>query len=1293
MVNPERGIDVLEERFQANFQAKVSEGHKRPLLAGLYATFRQQFIWGAICQLLCIGSQNASPYVLKFLIAFSSDAYTAQHDSGAKAPSIGYGVGLVLAIFFLQVLMTFGINHFLFLGQSMGGEARALLMSQIFGKALRISGRARAGGMTIPPPPPTGLPPGSDEEKKWYQKVLEKNKDKKGDNDNEDGWSNGKIVNLMSTDASRVDTAAGFFHLAWASPLSILVTIILLVVNLGYSALPGLGLILLSTPALTKAMRGLFLRRLEINGITDQRVSLTSEILQSIRFVKFFGWESSFLKRVDAIRKKEVRAVAYLLAIRDGIQAVSMGIPIFSALLSFITYSLTSHTLDPAPIFSSLALFNGLRMPLNMLPMVFGQILDAYASIKRVEEFMLAEEAAEDAEFNAEAQNAIVVHDASFSWERTQRPSMEEGLEKGPAQNTPETMTLAEPFQIQGLNLTVGRSELIGVIGSVGSGKTSLLSAMAGDMRKTSGSVTFGGRRAFCPQYAWVQNATVRDNITFGQQMDRDFYQKVTGACALHPDFAMLPDGDLTEIGERGITVSGGQKSRLNLARAIYFNADIVLMDDPLSAVDAHVGRHIMDEAICGLMANKCRILATHQLHVLDRCDRVLWLEGGEIKAQGSYHDLLRQNEEFAKLMALTSSTDDDKSAAAAVVPEEDADSLETVTEHDKLVKIETAKSQRKALMQEEERATEAVSWSVYGAYLRAGGSILILPLVLFLLVLSQGANIMCSLWLSWWTASQFPLTNGEWIGIYAGLGGSQAISQFLFAVSISIFGTRASRLLFNRAVKRVLRAPMSFFDTTPLGRITNRFSKDIDVLDNNLTDAIRMYFMTIGSIVATFALVLSYYYYFSVALAPLVVVYFVSASYYRASAREIKRHEALQRSHVFAKFSEAVYGMSTIRAYGIQDHFVRNLRKKIDQFDGAYFLTFANQRWLSLRLDGIGLIMILVISLLVVTSRFNVHPSVGGVVLSNMLSILGAFQFVVRQQSEVENDMTNVERVHYYGTQLEEEAPDHVGEVPPAWPQKGEIVFDHVQLRYRAGLPLVLKDISVHIRGGERVGVVGRTGAGKSSIMQALFRLVELSGGSITIDGVNISKIGLLDLRSRLSIIPQDPALFKGTIRTNLDPFQEHGDAELWAALRQANLVDEQKEKEKEKEKGMSLDSPVDEEGQNFSLGQRQLVALARALVRGSKVIVCDEATSSVDFATDQKVQRTLESLQGKTLLCIAHRLKTIIGYDRICVMDQGYVAELGAPLELFDQGGIFTGMCEKGGIRREDILDKMKK
>ena len=425
------------------------------------------------------------------------------------------------------------------------------------------------------------------------------------------------------------------------------------------------------------------------------------------------------------------------------------------------------------------------------------------------------------------------------------------------------------------------------------------------------------------------------------------------------------------------------------------------------------------------------------------------------------------------------------------------------------------------------------------------------------------------------------------------------------------------------------------------------------------------------------------------IALVPLLILFVFSAAYYRASAREMKRFEAVLRSVVFAKFSEGLSGTACIRAYGLQRRFINELRDAIDEMNSAYFLTFSNQRWLAVRLDSIGNLLVFTTGILVVTSRFNVSPSISGLVLSYILSIVQMIQFTVRQLAEVENGMNATERLYYYGTELEEEAPLHTVDVDKSWPPKGEIIFDNVQMRYREGLPLVLKGLTMHVKGGERIGVVGRTGAGKSSIMSTLFRLVELSGGSITIDGLNISTIGLYDLRSRLAIIPQDPTLFRGTIRSNLDPFQEHTDLDLWSALRQADLVtDEQKVDDKSPSR-IHLDSVVEEEGLNFSLGQRQLMALARALVRNSQIIVCDEATSSVDMETDDKIQRTIATgFKGKTLLCIAHRLRTIINYDRICVMDQGTIAELDTPVALWEKGGIFRGMCDRSGIRKEDFM-----
>lgn len=438
----------------------------------------------------------------------------------------------------------------------------------------------------------------------------------------------------------------------------------------------------------------------------------------------------------------------------------------------------------------------------------------------------------------------------------------------------------------------------------------------------------------------------------------------------------------------------------------------------------------------------------------------------------------------------------------------------------------------------------------------------------------------------------------------------------------------------------------------------------------------------------SVFILIISYYYYYAIALGPLFLLFMFSAAYYRSSAREVKRHEAVLRSTVFARFGEAVSGTPTIRAYGLQDQFAKSVGASVDDMNSAYYLTFANQRWLSMRLDIVGILLVFTTGVLVVTSRFSVDPSIAGLVLSYILTIVQMIQFTVRQLAEVENNMNSTERIHHYGTQLEEEAPLHMGEVRSTWPEHGEIVFDNVEMRYRDGLPLVLKGLSMHVRAGERIGVVGRTGAGKSSIMSTLFRLQEVSGGAIIIDGVDISQIGLHDLRSKLAIIPQDPTLFKGTIRSNLDPFHEHSDLELWASLRQANLVSNEANIDDTSGR-IHLDSVVEEEGLNFSLGQRQLLALSRALVRGSQIIVCDEATSSVDFETDALVQTSMKNgFKGKTLLCIAHRLKTIIDYDRICVMDQGQIAELDTPANLYKQGGIFRGMCERSGIRAEDIF-----
>ena len=563
----------MTTKATASFERRVKNGDRYPLLLALHETFLFEFWLGGFCSLVSSLFQVISPFTLRYLIQFAQDAWNASQN-GQPAPAIGPGVGLAVGVTLMQVCQSLGISHFIYRGMMIGGQCRAVLISLVFEKSLVLSGRAKAGGKQD-----TGVTAGDEKEevRKMKQgmmdRIFKRNPKDAGKGSvvgDGIGWSNGRIVNLMSVDTYRVDQASALFHMLWTSPLICIITLVLLLINLSYSALAGFALLVIGVPALTRAIRGLFRRRARINKITDQRVGLTQEILQSIRFVKYFGWESAFKQRLEDVRNREIRGIQVLLAIRNAINAVSMSLPIYASMLSFITYSLTDNSLAPAEVFSSLALFNGLRMPLNLLPLVIGQVVDAWQSLERIQEFMLSEEQGENAEFQPESKNAVVTSDACFTWERipSQDPTEAGGANAGKKGNAREASkkisakhpgvrddaragagtgaanetseansdagsTLVEerePFKLQNINIEVGRNELVAVIGGVGSGKTSLLAALAGDMRKTSGQVVFGASKAFCPQYAWIQNATVRDNILFGKDMDRAWYKKVIQA-------------------------------------------------------------------------------------------------------------------------------------------------------------------------------------------------------------------------------------------------------------------------------------------------------------------------------------------------------------------------------------------------------------------------------------------------------------------------------------------------------------------------------------------------------------------------------------------------------------------------------------------------------------------------------------------------------------------------------------------------------------------------------------------
>jgi ATP-binding cassette subfamily C (CFTR/MRP) protein 1 len=849
---------------------------------------------------------------------------------------------------------------------------------------------------------------------------------------------------------------------------------------------------------------------------------------------------------------------------------------------------------------------------------------------------------------------------------------------------------------LHNINLEIPRGKLVAIVGAVAAGKSSLLSGILGEMKRTNGEVEIGGSVAYCSQSAWIQNATVRENILFGHPFDERRYNHAIEVCALTSDLEILPAGDLTEIGEKGINLSGGQKQRVNLARSVYFNSDIVLLDDPLSAVDSHVSKYLFNECIMGALAGKTRILVTHQLHYMSQCDLIVTVKEGVIAEMGDYQTLMHQQGEFQHLMETYVVRDEeteeeeeekDPKAKAKVKAKSQSSKVENGKNQDKVAATKETVETAKRLMQAEERAVGSVSWSIYLYYAAALGGLFITSLAIGMVAISQGSSVVSSLWLSWWTSYKFNLSTNWYIIVYAIFGIVQCILTLASSIIFTIIGTAAARRLHDKSFKGVLKATMTFFDTTPLGRIINRFSRDQDVIDSLLLDSIRMFFNMTFGLVATFVLICVLLPYFTIALGPIMLMYLYVQSFYRSTSREIKRLDSITKSPLFAHFSETLTGLPTIRAYRQQAAFIRRNEERMNGNNRPYYCQILSQRWLALRVESIGALIIFFAALIAVIQGSSISASSVGLIISYALSITASLNFVIRQSVEMENNMNSVERSKFYTDQIPVEAaainPQDAAIKEQNWPQKGEIRFKDYSLRYRDGLPLVLSDISLTIKGRERVAIVGRTGAGKSSLSVALFRLVEAAGGSIEIDGVAIDKLGLETLRSSLSIIPQDPVLYSGTVRSNLDPFNQRSDEQLWASLEKAYLAEPIKRLEKK------LEAPVSENGENFSVGQRCQMCLARALLRDSKILVLDEATASLDLSTDALIQTTIKKNFNCTIVTIAHRLNTVVDYDRILVLDYGRIKEFDTPANLLrNPAGIFTSMVNETGEQSATVL-----
>eukprot|EP01135_Chromosphaera_perkinsii_P003203 Nk52_evm10s238 gene=Nk52_evmTU10s238 len=1065
----------------------------------------------------------------------------------------------------------------------------------------------------------------------------------------------GQVTTLLSVDAERISMLNYLAHLLWSTPLMIAFSVYGLYICIGNAAWVGVGVFVFMVPCNMLLSRLMYAANMDSMNSTDARMNDVRELFNSIRIVKFFAWEDEFIKRLQNSRFKEMKAMWYMNCLVVGIKLAFNGAPVLVSLGSFAVYTkVMGQTLNTTTAFTALSLFSILKGPLFMLPMIMSATLNFAVSISRLIDFLKMRDLDPITPTPAK-KKYMSVKNANFAWN---------------SEKSEQTLfDINAEFEEGSLNIIAGRT---------GCGKSSFMMALLGEIEKMSGSVTFNGSIAYVSQEAWIQNATVRDNIVFGKPFDMKKYKEVCKVCCLGPDFLLLDGGDMTEIGEKGINLSGGQKQRISLARAVYADADIIIMDDPLSAVDAHVAKNLFDKCMCGILKNKTRILVSHQLGlVIPKADKVFVMKDGRVAEQGHPDDLMKNGTELKVLMEAFGKTN------VSEKEDEEEREYERKAAEDIEKAMTTEFSFKKELVKEESKEEGGVSWDVYKFYFNAIGGdgaavACVLAFLFRVLFVFMQDNV-----LRWWagqysTHDPADVNVNFWLGLYACVSGISIIMIAVTAILFIVYSYRGSMVIHENLVNTVIRAPVRYFDVTPLGRIINRFSSDIQQVDTMVQSQFYgylLYVMTMTLTVGTVAYVTPP---FLLVLFPLFVTFRKIGQYFMKSSNELKRIHSVTKSPIYSFFTESLNGAATIRAYGQKVRFMQDNYKKIDANNSAFYLMEGTYAWLEFNLALLGTIVIGSSAGFSVLSAQFVNAGLVGMTLNYLLQFSDMLKFLVETQAQLDQAMNHVERVKEFSS-METEPPaiiDH-NRPPPSWPTKGKIQFENLQIAYAKDLPPVIKGISLKVGTTQKVGIVGRTGAGKSTITLCLFRFMEPRAGTIRIDGIDIQSIGLYDLRSRITIIPQDPVLFTGTIRSNLDPFNKATDLQLWQALERVYLSDFVKAQ------AAGLDFKVEENGDNMSVGQRQLLCLARAIVKKTKILIMDEATANVDVETDDLIQKTIMSeFADCTVLTIAHRLKTIIDYDRVLVLDKGYVAEYDTPRNLLNMpDGIFKSMCENSG------------
>jgi ABC-type multidrug transport system fused ATPase/permease subunit len=1183
----------------------------------------------------------------------------------------------------------------------------------------------------------------------------------------------GTIINLMSVDSFKISETTAYLHfLVGAAPVQLIASVALLWQVMGLSAIPGIIVMVLLLPVNYFLAMGFNTTSTRIMAATDKRIHITNEVLQNIRIIKYFAWERRFGKIIDEKREVELKAMRGRYYLWSGAVAIWNSVPVLITFFSFVVYTIVEkRPLYPSVAFTAISLFMLLRIPLDLLGDMMAHVQEAKVSVDRVEEFLNEEETSKYEQLgvdnvDAEGTKRIGFKDATLSW-----GSKEKVTDDG-----------SQAFRLLDLNVDFLIGKLNIIAGPTGSGKTSVLMGLLGEMTLVNGNVFCPGGRsredvrpdpesgladtiAYVAQAAWLMNGTIKDNIIFASSFDEERYQDVIVACALERDLEILDHGDETLVGEKGITLSGGQKQRISLARAIYSNSAHILMDDCLSAVDSHTAHWIFHKCINGpLMAKRTCVLVTHNVQLCaPTAHHLVLLDNGRVAAQGSGAEIIasgKLGEDIQKSRP--------GSAVASRVPSRVSSSVGEETMVDSSQdgangqgKKQKGKNKDKGPQldpMDEGKATGAVKWPVLKLYLTAMGSWWFWGVAIIVFQLQQLAPVATNVWVRAWanqyveedvkgvTYSSMSSTygaqmhaQGSWATIaklgnleanqspavslvgqipmstksvsevnavyyvfgLAGIGALGVVTAFMRDIWIFLGSLTASRRLHKQLVDSVMRAKFKFFDVTPLGQIVNRFSKDLEAVDQDIAPTAIGVISCALSLIVTVILIAAITPGFLIAAFFIACLFYAMSVFYLRASRDLKRLESVQRSPLFQQFGETLSGMTTIRAYGVERRFIRENLIKVNTQSRPFIYLWACNRWLAFRADFLGNSVLFFAGVFIILSIGKIDAGSAGISLSYAMSFTDNVLWLVRQYGMNEQNMNSMERIKEY-LDVEQEAEAVVEDSRPAetWPEKGSVEFVDYTTRYRADLEPVLKGITLKVNAKEKVGIVGRTGAGKSSLTLALFRALEADCGQILVDGVDIGGIGLQDLREKITIVPQDPTLFTGTIRSNLDPFDQYTDGQIFEALRRVHLIGDEELSSvatdtatndglsrrtggaaSNKNVFLELLTPVAESGSNLSQGQRQLLCLARAMLKKPKVLVMDEATASIDYNTDSKIQDTIREMKG-TVITIAHRLQTIVDYDKVLVLDKGEMVEYAHPWELIsDETTQFYSMCESSG------------